>query len=810
MAQRSITNNIYMDAARDMLDFTDDIESYIHEGERAVMARTCRILDIFSADLASRDLPEASIPPARYALAMLVDGRVRQQPGVKLSTWGVLAHQKLFDGRDMSPDRVVEFQKTASQAGPDFQPLAQFLDQLRDRRRRGAKLVRHKQSHWGRITFASLGLFILTLSIYVVWLEYKFHTKVLDGFRQDVIAIGLDLNPKGPELANRLTQLKTAALRVDRAARLAPLRGVIRLPLYDSQTVAQQTYREAVEAYVPLAIVDALEMEITTQGDGLKLYDALRVWAILSGDVAWQSGFVAGWMADIEAELGWLGFSQHVQTLTKPVPNLLFPDMEAMDQARTFAAQTSEVDRVWLELKRGSQTRQLPNWIANEQVAGIDDVLLRRSGLSLDTPIAGLFTQSGWDYATDFGIGIAVQQARDIAPAILGMKGVYVNETPDLVADRLHRETIIYWQSWLADIRVQPFNTRSQAVLISGALSLKTNPLTELLLQVWMQSGGTDRSRAHDLQLQLAATFGPMIQYVEADGMDGVGRLFSALNVALGSIDVDAARGAERLVTLQDRARTIDVLKTAPLIVVQITEDVLAQAFAARDSGSSFTTAWRRNVYAACRNALEGRYPFMDGPDAEPVEVATLLGPRGAISQFFQSYVTEYIDQSASPWRWKPEARFAGLEPESAAFFERALAISQSLFNADGTMHADMTLTALAERGTTTIALGGISAAVRASGVPVELSWPGPEPARGVQVSFREATQGAQINQQGVWGLYKMLDSLRLRFRDNGQRVLVDMRTSQGRVFVELALNRPNNPISSRVLLRDFRCPPNL
>ena len=813
MVEQGISNNAYTAAARSVLDFADDIESFVHEGERSVLARACQLLDNFSAVLARDDLPDATIPPARYALAALIDRRVRQQQGVKLSSWGALAHKQLFDGRDMSAARIAEFHKTALDAGPNFAPLAAFLEQLRDRDARGEQVTRHKRSHWGWSAFACVSLFVTALCGYATLLEYKFHAKILDGFRQDEISVGLDLNPQGAELASRLTQLRQAVFRVERAARSAPFRRVIRLPIYDSETVAMQSYHDAVATYVPPALIAGLETEIATQGDGLKLYDALRVWAVLAGNVDWQPGFVTGWMKEVQNTLGWYGFAQHVQALGGPIFDLSPSDTEIMDQARAFAAETSETDRVWLELKRAKGTRGLPHWIASERIAAAGGVLVRRSGLPLDTPVEGLFTQTGWDYARDFGIGIAVQQARRLTLSVLGTDGVQANETPDLVADRLHSETIAYWQSWLADIRVQPFNTRERAILVSGALAQKRNPLTQLLQEVWAQSGGTDRTRAHQQQLQLATTFGPMIQYVETGGMTQVGRLFSALNVALGSVDIDAERGAERLMTLQNRAKSINVLKSAPRIVVQITEDVLSQASSAHDEGSqgnSLTVAWQRNVYAVCRGALEGRYPFTDGPDAALADVSVLLGPNGAILKFFQTYAAAYVDQSISPWRWKPEARFAGLEPESAAFFERAFAISQAMFDADGQMQTDMTLTALAERGTTTIALGGAGVPVRASGAVAQLNWPGPEPSRGVQVSFREATQGAQIDQAGIWGLHKMLDTFRLRFRDKGQRVLIDMRTKQGHVFVEVTLDRPNNPISGRGNLRGFACPPNL
>jgi type VI protein secretion system component VasK len=399
-----------------------------------------------------------------------------------------------------------------------------------------------------------------------------------------------------------------------------------------------------------------------------------------------------------------------------------------------------------------------------------------------------------------------------LAPIILGDAAPTINQTPDQVENRLHVETIATWKNWLADLRVQPFNNRDRAILISGALSQKTNPLTQLLSEVWVQVGGRDRKRTHPQQIELGREFGPMIQYVEQGGMDGIRRVFSSLNVALGSIDIDQKRGIERLMSVQDRARSVNVLQTAPLIVVQIAEDVFAQTSAAQndEGGDPLTAGWQSTVYPLCRAALDGLYPFADGPDADPVDVMALLSSTGPLMQFYQTYAEPYIDQSSSPWRWKPEARFSGLDPESAAFFERAVFVSQALFDAEGGYTLPITLAALAERGNTLFALGGTGVPVRATGEPAALVWPGPDPSLGVAVSFRAGVDAARIAEPGFWGLLRLLDQFRLRFRDEGQRVLVDLRTNDGRVFVELTFAAAANLVSARAAFRNFSCPPQL
>ncbi len=162
-----------------------------------------------------------------------------------------------------------------------------------------------------------------------------------------------------------------------------------------------------------------------------------------------------------------------------------------------------------------------------------------------------------------------------------------------------------------------------------------------------------------------------------------------------------------------------------------------------------------------------------------------------------------------SPWRWKTEARFAGLTPETAIFFEHAMLVSDALFDEAG-LGVDLTVAALAERGQATLSLGGVDVPVRANADPSALSWPGPNPDAGVSLRFSETGASQELTRPGVWGLLRLLDGLRLRPRDDGQRFLIDMRDDSGRLFVEMNFESPINPVSVRPLLRDMQCPERL
>jgi type VI protein secretion system component VasK len=361
------------------------------------------------------------------------------------------------------------------------------------------------------------------------------------------------------------------------------------------------------------------------------------------------------------------------------------------------------------------------------------------------------------------------------------------------------------WKAFLGDIQVRPFSDPEQAVLVSGRLAAPDSPLAKLLPEVWAQVGGLDRTRPHAMQLRIASDFAALIQYSEDGRMDEIADLFASLNVALGAMDRDEPRGLQRLMNAKSRGATLAALRTAPPMVVQIVEDVLAQTSAAQADPLSnpLTKAWQAEVLSLCKQVTEGRYPFAEGADVPLSELVALLGSGGAIDRFYRTRAEPYIDTSATPWRWKPDARFAGLDPKSAEFLQRTQAIAAG-FTAQGT---EMTLAALAERGKTFVAVGGQGGPVETTLEPLRLIWPGPEPSAGAEVRFTTTAGSATVVEPGEWGLFRILDGIRLRERDGGKRFLIDLKSGDARLFMEMTVPNEANPVSRWALLKGLACP---
>lgn len=793
----------YLAEAGDVLRFVEALPDLVGEGERTVIEKAAALLQAFEKRLLASGAPQSAAAPARYALAVLIDQAVRRQKAVRMSAWSAAAHARLFDGRDMSVERIRKFRDTARNAGGDYAPLEMFLAGIIERLE-GARRSRPRSS--ARPTVLVLGgvvALIVALVLYAVFLDYRYHARTFSAFAAEVRAI--EAGEDG--LAERLDRLAAAVERVENASELAPLSGLPALPYASSAARARAVLSDRVNAGLPRAVAELIEREFATEGESLPLYDTLRVWSVLAGETEWSAGYVGGWLADrSEGE----ALARYAGLLTGPDRSLPPPDAELVRQARDFAADLSEPERAWLELKRSDGARALEPWSSDRAVPGLREVVVRRSGRPLDAGMVGLFTERGWEYARQIGAGTAVQRARDVAPVVLGISPDRRNDSPDILLERLQRETVERWKSWLSDLRVRPFSERDTALLISGSLAQRNSPLDALIREVWRQVGGEDRSRPHEAQVGIIApAFGAMIQYAEQGRLSEISSLFAALNVALSTIDFDEDRGAERLMSVQDRSRSIRALAAAPPIVAQITEDVLAQTSAAHSSllSNPLTRQWQRDVYPLCHATVNESYPFNGGPDASLEDFDRLFSPDGLIRRFVAS-AARYIDTSGEVWRWKPEARLTGLSPETAEFLQKAAAISEAFFSGTGTLTTEVRLAALAERGEAMVFIGGDGVPVRADASTKTLSWPGPDPAQGAEVAFREGAATERVIGDGPWGLYRILDGTRLRIRDGGERVLVDLRTEAGRLFLEMGFSDPLNPVAARSLVSGLVCPP--
>ncbi len=800
-------HSVFRAQATDLEDFLAHLGAQDISDPRRLADELAVRLRRFAQHCQAQGVPSVQVRPARLALATLADQTVRVRRGIDLKAWSGLARQSLFEGRDMSKQEVAGFAEIAKAQGKDYADLSAFLDYCLRRMSDARGLRSRPQRARGMGALAAVLAFLIAgLASYVAFLEARFHRQAFEAyaaFEQDLMA---QSSGQSDQVVGVLNTLSDDLTHVRGAVAQAPLRGMMTLPFADAFSQSQARYQRAVSQTASPLLSEAIGLALATEGQGLALYDTLRAHGILTGLTAWEPDFLAGWVAAREEAFGLHGFAAHVALIPGPIADLPPPDPLVMAQAREFAAETAEADRAWLEMLRAPEIAGLAVWDAQGAVPRLGQVALRRSGAPLQVP--GLYTIAGWEVARDVAAGVAVQKTRDLAMPLFGQELPRQNDTPDLVMARQQRETVAVWQDWLADLRVIPFDQPETAIIVSGTLSQSRSPLPALLEEVWLQVGGQDRGRPRPLQQEVARAFGPTIQYVEQGRMEEIAALFASVNVALSTRDLDQARGNDAIMSVATRAKSIQSLRAAPRVVALLVEDTLAQISGGNATDNPLARAWVQ-VHVQCQQTLAGRFPFGEGPPATAAAVTQTLGPTGTIPLFFRQFAAPNLDMDTRPWRWKTEARFAGLSPESATFLEQAMTVSAGLFGG-GNLGAELTVATLAERGQATLSLGGVAAPVRANAAPTALTWPGPAAEQGIALQFSGAAPSPSLTRTGTWGFVRLLDDLRLRPRDDGQRFLVDMRDEVGRLFIDLSFADPVNPISVRPLMQSLQCPTQL
>ncbi len=772
----------------------------------ALAAEVRRRAEAFETAALGAGMPRDAVGEARDALLAVFEARVRGNPALAAGRWSA-ARRKALPGVPEPDDAALARRRVAAEAaGPPRRDLARFLRHCEDAVAATPAPGVVRGLRWGVLAPVVL---VAVLAIWAGWAEWRYSARLVAGMPPLEAAIAGGTG--GPAAAARqLDLMAAAAAGVAAAAADSPVGIAAHLGRYGPAAVAQRRYVATADALLPAPLGAALAGAFATEGGSLALYDALRTLSILRGEAPWQPGFVAGWLAVQGVHDPALArLAPHAGALSGPPRDFPAQDAELLAQARSIAAEGDPADFAFLELARDPGVRALPGWTP-AAVPDLATVVVRRSGRPLDQAIPGLFTATGWAAASGGGARAAIDRAVAETARVTGA-GPAAPVQEAVLLEELQRRTLEAWSEELADLRVKPFTDQPGSVRISGTLGRRDSPLEALFRAVWHEVGGEDRSRSHLNQLRVATAFGPAIQFVEQGHMAEIAQLFAGLNVALQALDADAEVGRRRLMDVQARATSIATLNQAPRLVVQIVEDVLAQT-AASQSGllrPRAALAWTRDYLGACRFAIADRYPFAGGADADFGAVADFLGPQGSLARYFAAQVAPLVDTSESPWRWKPEARLSGFNPDSATFFERAFAVGDAFFPADGAP-VDLTLAALAQRGAATVSLGDDPLPVTTSGEPARFTWPGERPEQGLEVAFASGDGVERRAWPGPWGLLHFLDGLRLRARDDGQRYLLDVRLDRARGYLEMAFSRPANPAAARRLVAGLSCPPAL
>ncbi|WP_454767043.1 type VI secretion system membrane subunit TssM [Cupriavidus campinensis] len=233
--------------------------------------------------------------------------------------------------------------------------------------------------------------------------------------------------------------------------------------------------------------------------------------------------------------------------------------------------------------------------------------------------------------------------------------------------------------------------------------------------------------------------------------------------------------------------------------------------------GALLASQLESSVGAACRRAIEGKYPFVPGAsqDVDTEDFNHVFAADGLLDGFFKTSLAPHVDTSSRPWRYK--AISAGMPPvhgPSLEPFERAAAIREAFFREPGAKRmawkVDARVASL-DPEILELSLDIDGQQIRYAHGPVvtfQLAWPGPRGGAVAEIaaSPRIRPDTSTIVTSGPWALFRLVDRGRRIGTASASHMVVDFTFDDRHAALELVTGGHANALSGQIL-NGFTCP---
>ena len=638
--------------------------------------------------------------------------------------------------------------------------------------------------------------------------------------------------------------------------------------------------RSAYERMLKEAVLPRLALRVEEQlraGDHPESqYEALKAYLMMYDPAHFEPASLQAHIeGDWEARLGREltpaqreALSRHLDALlasgaaVSPLPQ----DKALIDVTRTRLATVPLPQRVYSRLRQRGLGANFPEvTVVGAGGPNASLVFTRASGLPLTRGVPGLFTYDGYHKGLQSVVGEATRALAEEQTWVLGIAPAQAQGADALLASgrlvddvrRLYlndyRDT---WKAFIADIRLQPLTSMSQAIEKTRFLAASDSPLTPMLRRFskettllapepgavgqMTQRGGDllERGRQQILGTLGArpATTGAPSERIESivddefralralvtapEGgkapIDGLIARLGELQVLLTSVDAALKGGAAPPPSpLPNQLKVEGANAPEPVRSLLDALGSTSSRVALMQLRESLSREVRSTVGEFCQQAVSGRYPFDSGATREvtPADFAALFGPGGRFEQM-QAKLAPYIDTSTRPWRFRPvDGTPLGTDVGTLPQFQRAQAIREAFFSGGGNVPGVRLVMKPLEMDARLREFlldvdGQIVRYDHGPQIPVEVKWPGPRGSGVVRVAVQPAGGTGMVN-DGPWALFRMFERVtiqpgaapekfRATFDIDGRKVVFDITNSS----VNNAMRLPE--------LRTFQCPQGL
>lgn len=565
---------------------------------------------------------------------------------------------------------------------------------------------------------------------------------------------------------------------------------------------------------------------------------------------------------------------RHVSALIElgaPVTREL--DKTLVDSTRGRLTQYSFAQRAYRSLVRSLENNELPAFSIGAVVGpSAPSVFRYRSGRPLTDGIPSLYTYRGYHELFAPAVSNALRHVGKDDAWVLGVSELSAREQLQAIASgelalevkRLYMwDYVGQWERFLDDFDVVMPGSLPEATGLLKVVSSVDSPLARLLKAVVdettllrksaQQGGSTDSSLFERVRRSARATQADVTRIVGPNMMPGglgprevpellVDNRFAELRRAVGTGD-GAAPLAGMLQSLAELHLLLGSVEAAkrggypppisdlparlkadadrmPLPGKRLLESLAntGETLVARETRVAKSNQMVGTVTRACRESIEGRYPFAVSASREVAvgDFARMFGPGGVIDSYFQQELASAVDVSASPWRLRPGVQ-GGLGGGGAlAQFERAAVIKDVFFRSGaGVPTVTLSIKPL-EMDTTITNLvldidGQIIRYQHGPQVGHTVRWPGDRGSGQVRVAIEPVLEHMKsgLVLEGPWALHRLFDGGRIEPGASPEHFRVVLDVGGRKAAFEVRTSSVKNPFALAEM-RQFACPAGL
>ena len=629
--------------------------------------------------------------------------------------------------------------------------------------------------------------------------------------------------------------------------------------------------RMLVDAVLPRLAL-RVEQQLRAGDPPESLYEALKAYLMMFDPehfepAALKAHIEADWDARQARELQPAqrdALSRHLDALLArgPAVSPLPPDQALVQSTRTRLAAVPLAQRVYTRLRQQGLGAGFAEFTV-AQAGGSNAALVfqRSSGAPLTRGVPGLFSYQGYHRGFQKVVVDVTRQLADEQTWVLGITPTAPRGADALLAPGRQEDDVrrLYlneyrdtWKAFIADIKLQPLTSVSQALEKTRFLAGPDTPLLPLMRAMSRETTllaadgavgkatGTARELGEKLKDKALGSLGAKpgtlgapaarIESIVDDEFVALRRMVTAPEGGKAPIEGVVARLGE----LQQLLTTVDAalkgggapppsplpnqLKVeaanAPEPVRTLLDSLgsTSSRVALMQLRESLSREVRAQIGEFCNQAVPGRYPFDSSAtrDVTPADFAALFGPGGKFDQV-QQKLAPYINTSTRPWSFRPvDGTPLGGDVGTLPQFQRAAVIRDTFF-AGGASAPTIQLEfkpVEMDRGLSKFTLDVDGQAVRydhGPTIPQKVRWPGTAGTGVVRVMVEPAGGTGMVN-DGPWALLRLFDRVSLQPGSAPEKYRAVFDIDGRKAVFDITASSVRNPLRLQEL-RSFQCP---